>query len=305
MTAKKVLIYGATGAIGTNLIQIMAKEQPEWTVLAASRSGGADSYLASLKLDNVEMVKSNIENLEDARKITQDVDMVFCCIGFPQYEAKYWAKHWPIVVDNLLEVTSSTRPLIFCDNLYAYGPKTNITTSTETVPPSLNSKPGVRATIRQSFQKRMESDPESIAVVGGADFFGPRLEGKTMMGDTFFGKIVAGEKPIALGSASVKHDFCYARDFSNALYIVAAQPTKSMGKFWICPHSVKNQTLNELATKSYGILGSTDKGVQVLPVWIVSVLGLFMGVMSNMKDMMSFWTNDYTGRSNASRRGHS
>jgi len=97
-----------------------------------------------------------------------------------------------------------------------------------------------------------------------------------------------------LGSASVKHDFCYARDFSNALYIVAAQPTKSMGKFWICPHSVKNQTLNELATKAYGILGSTDKGVQVLPVWMVSVLGLFMGVMSNMKDMMPFWTNDYT-----------
>jgi len=295
MTAKKVLIYGATGAIGTNLIEIMARRRPGWTVLAASRSGGADSYLASLELDNVEMVKGDIENLDDARKLTEDVDMVYCCIGFPQYETKYWAKHWPIVVDNLLEVTSSTRPLIFCDNLYAYGPKTNISTSTETVPPSLKSKPGVRATIRQSLQKRMQSDPNSIVVVGGAEFFGPRLEGKTLMGDMFFGKIVAGERPMALGSANVEHDFCYARDFSYALYIVASQPERSMGKFWICPHSVKNQTLRELATKTHGILGSsTDKGVHVLPVFMVKVLGIGMGILREMKEMMPFWAHHYT-----------
>jgi nucleoside-diphosphate-sugar epimerase len=305
MTAKKVLVYGATGTIGTNLIQIISKKQPEWTVLAATRSGGAGSYLAALNLKNVEMIQSDIENLEDARTLTTDVDLVFCCVGFLQYQVKYWATHWPVVVENLLQVTSSARPLIFCDNIYAYGPTTNISTATKTVAPSLKSKPGIRATLRQSFENRMKSDPMSIAVVGGAEFFGPRNEGKTFLGDPFLGNMVEGKKPMAMGSDTCKHDYCYAPDFAYALYLVAAEtaidrdsetakPKTSMGRFWICPHSVKNQTARELATRAHEILGTKDKGVQVLPVSMIKVLGIFLSFMREMKEMMPFWTSDYT-----------
>ena len=291
---KVVLIYGATGAIGTNLIQIISREQPDWTILAATRSGGATSYLASLNLPNVSLVKSDIENLEDARKITENVDMVFSCIGFPEYEVKYWATHWPTVVENLLQVTSSTRPLIFCDNLYAYGATTNISPATKTVTPSPKSKPGIRAMMRETFEKRMQSDPRSLVVVGGADFFGPRLEGKSMLGELVLASIAAKRKASAFASATVKHDFCYAPDFSNALYVASVNQGAAMGKFWICPHSAKNFTMTELATKAYGIMGVKDKGVTVVPVFMITFLGVFMTFMREMKEMMPLWTQDYT-----------
>jgi nucleoside-diphosphate-sugar epimerase len=294
MASKVILIYGATGAIGTNLIQIISKEQQDWTILAASRSGGPTSYLASLNLHNVTLVKSDIENLEDARQITQDVDMVFSCIGFPEYEIKYWAAHWPVVVENLLQVTSSTRPLIFCDNLYAYGSTTNISPTSKTVAPSPKSKPGIRAMMRETFQKRMQSDPRSLVVVGGADFFGPRLEGKSMLGELVLSAIAAKRKASAFGSATVKHDFCYAPDFSNALYVVSVNRDAAMGKFWICPHSAKNLTVAELATKAYGLVDMKDKGVTVVPAFMIAFLGLFMTFMREMKEMMPSWTNDYT-----------
>jgi nucleoside-diphosphate-sugar epimerase len=144
----------------------------------------------------------------------------------------------------------------------------------------------------------MESDPLSIAVVGGADFFGPRLEGKTFLGDTFLGNMTEGKKPMAMGTDKCKHDYCYAPDFANALYLVATvkPDTKStaMGRFWIFPHSVKNQTAKELATRAHKILGTQDKGVQVLSVPLIRVLGIFMSFMREMKEMMPFWTKDYT-----------
>jgi nucleoside-diphosphate-sugar epimerase len=291
---KKIVIYGATGAIGTGMIEIMSKKQPEWTILAASRSGGSSSHLATLKLPNVQMVKGNVEDLKNTCELTNDADMVYCCIGYPQYEAKYWGEHWPIVAKNLLEVTSASRPLVFCDNLYAYGPTTNITTKTDTVPANLTTKPGTRATIRKLFQTRMDEDPQAIVVVGGADFFGPRLEGKTVLGDPFLGKIASGKKPMALGSASKLHDFCYVRDFSNALYVVSTSGEKGFGKFWICPHSIHGKSLKDLAIVVHEMNGTTNKGVTVLPKLMIKMLGAFDGFMSEFKEMLPFWMNDYT-----------
>jgi len=290
----KVVIYGATGAIGTNMIEIMSKKQPGWTILAASRSGGASSHLANLKLPNVQMVKGSVEDLDNTRELTKDIDMVYCCIGFPKYKAKYWAEHWPIVVNNLLEVTSASRPLVFCDNLYAHGPNINISTKTSTVPADLTTKPGTRSKIRKLFQKRMVEDPQAIVVVGAADFFGPRLEGKTVLGDPFLGNIAVGKKPMALGSASKLHDFAYARDFSNALYVVSVSGEKGFGRFWVCPHSVHGKSLKDLAVAAHEVNGTTNKGVSVLPTLVIKMFGLFDGFMREFKEMLPFWMNDYT-----------
>ena len=86
---KKVIVFGSTGPIGTNLIQIIANEQPSWQIVAVSRSGPqSKSVLASLKLDNVEIVKGDVELLEDVQSLTDSVDLVYCCIGFEKYERK-------------------------------------------------------------------------------------------------------------------------------------------------------------------------------------------------------------------------
>lgn len=294
---KTIIIFGATGAIGTTLIEIVTLKNPDWKVLAASRSGGKGSHLASMQLPNVTLLQANIEDLEDAKRVMTEnnVDMVFSCIGFPKYEAKHWAEHWPIVVANLLEITSTVCPLVFCDNLYAYGATTNISSKTALVEPSLKTKFGVRAKLRKDyFEPRMKEAPQSITVVGGADFFGPRLDGKSFLADLFVGNIVKGDKPMALGSSSVKHDFCYTHDFSNALYTVATNPSKSMGRFWICPHNIQGKSLDEIAAIVHKLNGTTDKGISVLPKFMMSILGLFVGDLKNMKEMMPWWTKDYT-----------
>lgn len=298
MTDKKtVVVFGASGAIGTNLIQIASQERPNWSIKAVSRSGSASKCrLGSLDLPNVEMVKGSVENLDDCKSLTENSDIVVSAIGLARYEAKHWAEHWPIIVKNLFEVTSSDRPLIFCDNLYAYGPKVDIDTSTETVPATLTSKPGVRATMRQTFAQRMLDAPQSLTVVGGADFFGPHVTDKSFLGDTFTGNMVGGKKPLAIGTAQAVHDFCYAEDFARALFVTAIRPKKAAGKFWICPHSIHGMTMESIAQAVNGHLDTPVQGMQVLPTFMVHILGWFMTFMRELKEMLPFWTNDYTIR---------
>lgn len=291
-------MFGATGAIGTALIQIMSEKQPSWEILAVSRSGPKKDCPLT-KIPRVTMVKGDVEDIKSVKELTKNVQLVFSTVGFVHYETKYWAKHWPIVVDNLLQVTNESKPLCFCDNIYAYGAGTNISPSSPTVTPSNKSKPAIRAMLRQKFQERMNESPKSIVVVGGADFFGPGVTNLSFLGDTFVGNMIGlngsnPSKPMAVGTADAIHDFCFTKDFANALYVASINPEKAYGKFWICPHSIHNKTMRQIADDVNKFLDKEVKGVNVLPTFMVYMLSPFMGFMKELKEMLPFWTKDYS-----------
>jgi nucleoside-diphosphate-sugar epimerase len=290
----KVVVFGSTGCIGRHLINIMSKKQPNWEIFAVTRDAASCKKFSHLK--NVKVVQGDPANKEEVLKLSQDKDVVFSTIGFAKYERKYWAKYWPVVVENLLAGSSQQahQKLVFCDNLYAHGGNTNISTKTKTVAPSTKSKPAVRALIRPFFQERMDANPNSIVVVGGADFFGEFVTQTSFLGDTFTKAIIEGKPaPIAVGSASVVHDFCYAPDFSNALYLASINE-EANGKFWICPHTIHGKSLQDIATDIARLSGSENSKVTVYPGWTVKLLSPFVGFLWEMVEMLPFWSKDYT-----------
>eukprot|EP00934_Nitzschia_sp_Nitz4_P003740 Nitzschia sp. Nitz4//scaffold45_size130396//64339//65325//NITZ4_003451-RA/size130396-processed-gene-0.188-mRNA-1//1//CDS//3329552404//3730//frame0 len=289
---KRVIVFGSTGAIGRSLVSILAEEQPQWEILAATRGSSSDKFD---KLPNVKVVQVDPNNKEDVLKATADVDIVYATIGFPQYQAKFWAKNWPVIVDNMISAVNQApgKKLVFCDNLYAYGAQTNISPSSSTVPATLKTKLGVRATIRKTFEAQMAKAPETITVVGGSDFYGPYATSLSFLGDTFTKSIVAGKAPLSIGSATKIHDFCLTTDFANALY-VASINDEANGKFWVAPHAIKNKSFQDIANDMARLTGTKEHKVSVLPGWVVKLLSPFMGLMYEMIEMLPNWCNDYT-----------
>jgi nucleoside-diphosphate-sugar epimerase len=53
----KAIVFGATGAIGTSLVEILCAEQKGWEIFAVTRSVKDTSRLASMNLPNVTMVE--------------------------------------------------------------------------------------------------------------------------------------------------------------------------------------------------------------------------------------------------------
>lgn len=287
---KSVLVFGATGAIGSALIEIITKEQPDWKIMAVSRSGNPTP-----RLEGVTVVKGDIEDKDRVLELTRDgVDIVYCCVGFVQYERKYWADHWPIVVDNLIAASEANpqQKYVFCDNLYAHGSGKHISTSSTLVEASTKSKPAIRAMIRHRLSAHMKAQPNAMTVVGAADFFGPHVTKTSFLGDTMTGKLTQKQSPLAIGSADAIHDFCYAPDFAQALFVASTQP-KAYGRFWIAPHTIRNKTLRQISTDIGKKVGH-DANIQVLPKFVLWILSFFGGFMAEIYEMLSFWTEDYT-----------
>ena len=306
-SVQTVVIFGATGAVGTSLCERLAREQPTWKIQAVTRDANGTSRLAQLNLPNVHMVVGNPFDPQDVLKLTREADIIVSCIGFHKYQASYWKKHWPVILENLLAGATQEghppRRLVFCDNLYAYGAghDTPISpTTTSPVPPSWRTKPGIRSHMRQRFQAHMQAYPGTLAVVGASDFFGPHVTATSFLGDTMTGKIVKeGAAPLAIGSATAVHDFCYVPDFAHAL-AVACTDDRALDKFWVCPHAVKGKTMTEIARDIAAKHHKEDEPnankpvqVSVLPSFLVYLLSPFMEFMWEMIEMLPFWTKDY------------
>jgi len=307
MTTTTVLIFGATGAVGTSLSEHLSHEQPTWKIRAISRRADGSSRLEKLNLKNLSVIPGDPLDKNQVLSLTKDADIIVSCIGFHKYQAKYWAKTWPKIVENLLAATIQTggkRRLVFCDNLYAYGAghEKAISTNTPTVEPSLRSKPGVRSQIRIALKAHMEQYPRTLSVVGGADFFGPHVTTTSFLGDTMTGKILQGQAPLAVGNAKVVHDFCYVPDFAAALATACADD-RALDRFWICPHAIHDKTLSQIAHDIAIIVNENEAGgaggqsqqpqMSVLPPFLVYLLSPFMEFMWEMIEMLPFWTKDY------------
>ena len=306
-----VVVFGSTGAVGASLIGILSENQPNWNILAVSRNVTTKKFS---HLPNVKVVNGDATSRDDVMKLCANADIVYSCIGFPKYERKYWAKHWPIVVDNLLEASSQHdgQKFVFCDNLYAYGATTNMSPSTRTTSPttvqaSLKSKPSIRASLWTKFEQRMSTKPQyPISIVGGSDFFGPGVTNTSFLGDTFTKNILTGkERPIAIGSCTKIHDFCYVVDFAHAMYI-ASVDDKANNKFWICPHAIQNKSLTDIANDISKLSTQSDSSkpkhqarIQTFPGWSIRLLSPFVGFMGEMVEMLPNWTNDYSVVANA------
>ena len=80
--AKKVLVTGSAGFIGSNLAHYLVKEKPEWELFlldALTYAGNLKNVASILENENVHFIKEDITNAEGINKIFEDhkFDMVF------------------------------------------------------------------------------------------------------------------------------------------------------------------------------------------------------------------------------------
>ena len=289
-TPQVVTVYGSTGVIGTELVIQLSEQHPDWTIQAVSRSTASGSRLASLNLPNVTLVAAGTDSLDQILQTTQDSTVIVCCVGLAKYETKHWADTWPPLLDRLLEATrNGQKRFVFCDNLYPYGTG-HISPSKDLVAAGTHSKMAIRTLLRERLQRHMTKHPGTTSSVGAADFFGPHCN-NSFLGLLIVEKVVNHQAPLAFGNRI--HDFNFAPDFAAALALAIERPEVASDHFWIAPHSIHGKTLQQITDDVCKAAGLPPRKLSVLKPWMVHTLGLFMGIMRAMKDMLGIWTSDY------------
>ncbi len=272
-------ILGATGAIGTGL----AKELTSYT---------KNIRLVSRKPKKVNdhdyLYAADLSDPEQADEAIAGSEIVYLTVGL-DYKTKVWQQLWPAIMRNVINACKKhNAKLVFVDNMYMYDPKYlgNMTEETPVRPVSV--KGAVRAEISQMLLHEVKTGNLTAMIVRAADFIGLQNSALT---ETVVKNLLKGKKATWFANINKMHTFTFIPDAVRGTAILGNTPD-AFNQVWHLP------TINTpLTGKQWIELFAKEAGVapkyQVLPKSMMGILGLFVPVLKELKEMAYQYEQDY------------
>jgi nucleoside-diphosphate-sugar epimerase len=275
-------ILGAGGAIGKSL----AKE--------------LTSYTSDIRLVNRNPVKVNESDqlfpadLTDSAQINKAIkgsEIVYVTIGFP-YSYKVWNTLWPSLIKNVIQgCRQNNAKLVFFDNMYMYDPD-YLDGMDERTPVNPISKKGeVRARIARLILDEAEKGALTALIARSADFYGPSVEGTSILTETVIKNLASGKKANWLGSDKFKHSFTYVPDAAKATALLGNTP-EAFNQVWhlpTAPDPFTGKQWVEAIAKELNV----NPGYRVVPKLMVRIMGVFMPIMKETVEMLYQYDRNY------------
>ena len=282
----KFLITGATGAIGSALVRLLAAEGEE--VRAFVRD--AEKFKRLLPDVSAEVITGDALNPDDVRQAVDDVEVIFHCVNFPitQFERNLEA------AKVLIEAASEGKPhIVFPGNTWVFGrpARTPITPETPFNPPS------PIARIKARVDEMLMGSGLPVTVVHLPDFYGPRVVNPLVR--PLFENALAGKDITFPAPVDVPHQFIYIDDAARALIAVAGREA-CFGKRYTVG-GVGPITVRRFAELIYRAAGTRGR-VRGMPPWLLRLLGLFSAEARAASGIMHVFAWDTTMDGSALRQ---
>ncbi len=275
-------ILGSGGAIGIELAKVL----PNYTqkIRLVSRN--------PIKVnDSDELLSADLLNAEDVQKAVKGSSVVYVTVGFP-YNLKVWQKSWPKFVSNVIDACKMHKcKLVFFDNIYMYDANylEGMTEETPINPPS--KKGSVRAKIAQMIMDEVKEGNLTALIARSADFYGPSIQNTSMLTETVFKNLSNGKKANWMGSINFKHSFTYTPDAGKATAMLG-NTADAYNQVWHLPTAANPFTGKEWIEVIAKEMGAKPK-FQVVPKFMVQILGLFIPIMKEMVEMLYQYDRNY------------
>lgn len=127
-------------------------------------------------------------------------------------------------------------------------------------------------------------------VARAADFYGPGAN-NSVLNELVINRMKAGKNPQWLYSGDKKHSFTYIPDAGKATAFLALQEN-SWNQTWNLPTDPSYPTGKEITSILNRLLSRNAK-LQVMASWMVSILGLFIPVLKEVKELRYQSDQDY------------
>jgi nucleoside-diphosphate-sugar epimerase len=266
-------LLGANGTIATELIPVL-------------QSAGKQIRLVSRnpkQIEGTEIISADVLIREEVFQAVKGSDIVYLLVGLT-YDIKVWRASWPVIMRNVIDACKATgAKLIFFDNVYMYGKvKGRMTETTPFNPCSEKGK--VRAEIDEMLIQEIKSGSLKGIIAKAADFYGPRATTTSGPYIMIFDRLKKGKGAQCFVSANQVHSFTYTPDAARGLYILATTES-AYGQTWHLPSTLPGLTGKEFISVAAKYMNAKAK-VQVLPKWLINIIGLFVPIMKEMGEML-------------------
>lgn len=277
----KQTILGAGGAIGIELAKALA------TYTTDIRLVSRNPKKVNL---NDELFPADLNNREDVFKAVEGSEIIYVTVGFA-YNIKIWQKLWPPFIKNVIDACMQhNAKMVFFDNIYAIGGD-NVKHITEESPMSPCSKKGeVRAEVDKIILDAIENRKLNAIIARSPDFFS-EVKAASMAMNLIYDNLIKGKKAQWLCDAKKVHNMGYTPDLAMGTAILGNTPD-AYNQVWNLPTDSEKITgegwINLFAKEM-----NTSNKYQVLPNWLIKVLGLFIPIMKELPEMNYQYDRDY------------
>ena len=272
-------ILGAGGSIGVEL----AKALPEYTtrIRLVSRSP---------KKVNVsdELMAADLSKAADIDRAVAGSAIVYVTIGF-EYKANVWQQMWPSFMRQVIDACKRhNAKLVFFDNVYMYDPE-HLNRMTEETPMRPTSKKGaVRKELVEMIMKEVKSGQLNALIARAADFIGPK---NSVLVETVYGNLLKGKKANWFCDVSKLHNFTFTPDAGKATALLGNTPD-AYNQVWHLPTD-RSQLTGKQWIELFARQMNVEAKYQILPTWMMGILGVFIPVLKEFKEMAYQYDRDY------------
>lgn len=233
-------------------------------------------------------------DLMDAAKTEKAVEgslIAYLTVGLP-YKTKVWQTCWPVIMENVVRacLVHNTR-LVFFDNVYMYDP-TSLDPMMETHPIAPTSRKGkVRESVAGLLMDHVLNGSLQALIARSADFYGPSIEGNSILTETVFRPLSEGKKANWLGRPDKKHSYTYTPDAARATALLGNSP-EAYGEIWHLPTAPDPFTGRQWVKHIAEALNVAPR-YRVAGKGMVKFLGLFSSIMRETSEMLYQYDRDY------------
>ena len=236
----------------------------------------------------VDTIAADISDADAARRACAGAGLIYGCVGLGY---THWPTQWPQMMAGMLAgAEAAGARFVFMDNLYMYGPAQQ--PLTEDLPlTGYGRKPATRARITRMWQDAHTSGRVRAVAVRASDFYGPGVRASAF-GDLSFGRLARGLAAQVLGDVDQPHSVTYVPDIARALVTIGDADDDVTGQAWHVPNAA-DRTPREILQLFADALRLDRLRVSAVPRALLSVLGLFMGDLREMKEMLYQWERPF------------
>jgi nucleoside-diphosphate-sugar epimerase len=254
--------------------------------------------------DNIRLVSRNPEKINATDELFRadltdpvQVDLaiagsgiVYVTVGF-QYNLKVWQKTWPAFMQEVINsCIRHNSKLVFFDNVYMYDKSTiPFMTEMSTInPPSEKGK--IRQKLRNMIMQEVENKRLTALIARAADFYGPGNKNSTLT-IMVAENLLKGKKVQVFGNPGKIHTYTYTPDAAKATALLGNTPDAYNQEWHVPTTKEKITTLQwiDLIAKEF----NTTAKVQVVPAFMLHLLGVFVPIMREFPEMLYQNDQDY------------
>lgn len=149
----------------------------------------------------------------------------------------------------------------------------------------------VRAEIAKMIMDAVAEGKLTALIARSADFYGPDIKNTSMLTETVFTPFSKGKKANWMSSVNFKHSYTYTPDAGIATALLG-NTDDAFNQIWHLPTAddpfTGKEWIEHIAKKM-----EIEPKFQVLPRFLVRIIGIFVPIMRELVEMMYQYDRDY------------